>query len=122
MSRDAVTTVVVVTLVAYGLYIGSYVPAMLVGSPPVSILIGFVVQTVAAILAAVGVWQMRAWAPVALIVLGAAIAFTEIIEGFVLGIVAYNRAVVVAVLGLVLTILAAAYVGRTRVGRLPTLG
>jgi hypothetical protein len=117
MSRDAVTTVVVVTLVAYGLYIGSYVLPMLVGSPPISILLGFLVQTVAAFAAAVGVWQHRSWAAVALIVLGAAIACTEIVEGFVLGIVAYNRAVAVAVVGLVVTILAAVYVSRTPISR-----
>jgi hypothetical protein len=116
MSRDAVTTVVVVTLVAYGLYIGSYVPPMLVGSPPVSMLLGFIVQTIAAIAAAVGVWQQRAWAPLMLIVLGAAIALTQIIQGFVLGLVGYNQAVFVAVVALVLTTLTAIYFDRNRAG------
>jgi hypothetical protein len=115
MSRDAFTTVVVVALVAYGLYIGSYVPPMLVGSPPVTILIGFLLQTVAAIAAAVGVAWHRSWAPLALVILGVAIAVTEIIEGFVLGIIAYNHAVAVAVLGLVLTILTAVYISRGRI-------
>lgn len=114
MSRETATIVAVVALVGYGLYIGQYVPAMLVGSPPLSILLGFIAQTVAAIAAAVGVWQHRAWAPLMLVVLGAAIALTEIFEGFVLGLVGYNHAVVIAVLGLVLTTLTAIYFDRHR--------
>jgi hypothetical protein len=113
MNRNAVTTVIVVALVVYGLYIASYVLPMLVGSPPVAILALFVVQTVAAIAGAVGVWQHRAWAAAALIILGAAIAVTEIIEGFVMGLISYNHALAVALLGLGLTIVAALYVSRT---------
>ena len=117
MSRNPVTTVIVLALVVYGLYIGSYIPPMLVGAPPIAILVGFVVQAVAAIASAVGVWQQRSWAAGALIVLGAAIAVTEIIEGFVMGLISYNHALAVALLGLALTILAALYVSRSGLGR-----
>jgi hypothetical protein len=116
MSRHTTTFVVVVALVVYGLYIGLYIPPMLVGSPPVSMLLCFLVQTIAAIAAAVGVWQQRSWAPLVLIVLGAAIALTQIIQGFVLGLIGYNHAVFVAVLGLVLTTLTAIYVDRHHAG------
>jgi hypothetical protein len=83
---------------------------MLVGKPPALILAGFLVQAIAALAGAVGVWQHRAWAAAALIVLGAAIAVTEIIEGFVMGLISYNHALAVALLGLGLTIIAAMYV------------
>jgi len=122
MSRDALTTVVVVALVAYGLYIGSYLVPMFVGSPPIAIVVGFAVQTIAALAGAVGVLWQRSWAPVMLVVLGAAIAFTAIVEGFVLGLVGFNHATVVAVTGLVLTILAAVYVSRGRVARFTSAG
>ncbi len=112
MSRDLLTTVIVLGLAAYGIYIGLYIPPMLVGTPPMSILVGFLMQVVAALMGAVGVWTRRSWAPLAIIVLGAAIAATSLLEGFVLGIISYNHAVVVAVVGLVVTILAAGYVNR----------
>ncbi len=112
MSRDLLTTVIVVGLAAYGIYIGLYIPPMLVGRPPTAILFAFVLQAVAALMGAVGVWTRKAWAPLALVVLGAAIAATSLIEGFFLGIISYNRAVAVAVIGLVVTILAALHVSR----------
>jgi hypothetical protein len=116
MSRNALTIVVVAALVVYGLYIGSYIPAMLVGSPPAIILIGFVVQTMAAIVGAAGVWWGRSWAPAVIVILGVAIAATAIVEGYVLGLIAYNHALAVAVLGLALTIGVAVYLSRNRVG------
>ena len=112
MSRDLLTTVIVLGLAVYGIYIGLYIPPMLVGKPPMGILVGFLVQAVAALMGAVGVWARRSWAPLAIIVLGAAIAATALMEGFFLGIISYNHAVVVAVVGLVVTILAAGYVNR----------
>jgi hypothetical protein len=114
MNRNAVTTVVVVALVVYGVYIASYIPPLLVGSPPASILACFLIQAVAAFAGAIGVWQHRSWAPAAVVILGAAIAVTEIIEGFVLGLISYNHALAVALLGLGLTILTALYINRSR--------
>jgi hypothetical protein len=73
------------------------------------------VQTVAALAGALGVWWHKGWAPIAIVVLGAAIACTAIVEGFVLGIVGYNHAVAVAVVGLVVTIVAAIAISRDRV-------
>ena len=110
MSRDLLTTVIVIGLAVYGVYIGSYIPPMLVGSPPVGILVGFVVQAISAIVAAVGVWQHRSWAAMVILILGAAIVVTAVIEGFVLGIVSFNHAVAVAVVGALLSIAIAVYV------------
>lgn len=115
MNRNAATTVVAVALLGYGLYIGSYVPPLFVGSPPASILFGFLLQMIAALAGAAGVWWRQSWAPAAVIVLGAAIAATALIEGFVLGLVGYNHALAVAILGLVITIAIAIYVSRNRV-------
>src|SRR5262245_61176343 len=116
MSRNALTTAIALVLLVYGLYILSYALPMLVSAPPISMLVGFWAQTIAALVAAAGVWWYRPWAAVAILVLGAAIAVTAIIEGFVLGLVGYNHAVAVAVGGLLLAIFAAIYVSRGQVG------
>ena len=112
MSRDLLTPVIVIGLALYGIYVGLYIPPMLVGTPPVSILFAFLLQTVTALMGAFGVWTRRSWAPLAIVILGAAIAATSLMEGFFLGIISYNRAVGVAVIGLVVTILTALYVSR----------
>ena len=74
--------------------------------------IGFVLQAVCALAAAFGVWRGQPWAAGALVLLGASIAATWLIEGFVLGIVAYLRALLVAVLAIVVALVIAAYVNR----------
>jgi hypothetical protein len=112
MSRDLLTPIIVIGLAGYGIYMGLYIPPMLVGTPPASMLFAFLLQTVAALIGAFGVWTRRSWAPLAIVLLGAAIAATSLIEGFFLGIISYNHAVGVAVLGLVVTILTALYVSR----------
>jgi hypothetical protein len=112
MSRDLPTLVIAIGLAVYGIYVGLYIPPMLVGRPPASMWFGFLLQTVAALMGALGVSTRRSWAPLAIVVLGAAIAATSLIEGFFLGIISYNRAVGVAVMGLVVTILTALYVSR----------
>lgn len=112
MSRDPLTVLIVVGLIVYAVYIGSYVPPMLVGTPPILVLIGFVAQTVAALMGGVGTWWHRSWAPLAIVVLGVAIAATAIVEGFLLGLIALNHALLTAVIGLAVTIVTALYVGR----------
>jgi peptidoglycan/LPS O-acetylase OafA/YrhL len=114
MNRNAATTVVAIALLGYGLYIGSYVPPLFVGNPPMSILVGFLIQMAAALAGAAGVWWRQSWAAFAIVVLGAAIAATALVEGFVLGLVGYNHALGVAILGLVITIALAVYVSRSR--------
>ena len=114
MNRNTATTVVAIALLGYGLYIGSYVPPLFVGNPPMSILFGFLVQMVAALAGAAGVWWRQPWAALAIVILGAAIAATALVEGFVLGLVGYNHALAVAILALVITIALAVYVSRRR--------
>ena len=105
---------IAVALSGYGLYRGLYVPAMLVGQPVPLLLIGFLLQAVFGILAGIGVWRGARWAPLVVVLLGASIAATALIEGFVLGIVAYLRALLEAVLAIAVAFLITAYVERTR--------
>jgi hypothetical protein len=110
--RSAALLLIAVALAAYGVYIAAYVPAMLLGRPMPLLLIGFVLQAVCALAAAVGVWRRRPWAAGVVVLLGVSIAATWLVEGFVLGIVAYLHATLVAVLAVVVALTLAAYVDR----------
>jgi len=114
MHRRTALAVIAIGLALYGVYVALYLPALIAGTPAPLLLAGFVAQACAALLAAVGTWRDAPWAAFALVVLGAAVAATEIIEGYVLGLIAYNHAVVVAVIGLLITIAIAAYIRRAR--------
>jgi hypothetical protein len=110
--RSTALLLIAVALAGYGVYIAGYVPAMLVGPPVPLLLIGFVLQVVCALAAAVGVWRGQPWAATVVLLLGVSIAGTWLIEGFVLGIVAYLHALLVAVLSIVVGLVIAAYVNR----------
>ena len=110
--RSTALLLIAVALAGYGLYIAGYVPAMLLGRPVPLLLIGFVLQAVCALAAAVGVWGGQPWAAGVVVLLGVSIAATWLIEGFVLGIVAYLHALLVAVLAIVVALVIAAYVNR----------
>jgi len=114
MNRSTALLLIAVALAGYGVYVVSYVPAMLVGPAVPALLIGFVLQAVCALAAAFGVWRGRPWATAALVLLGLSIAGTWLFEAFVLGIVAYLRALLVAVIALVTTLGIAVYLGRQR--------
>ncbi len=112
--RSTTLLLIAIALVGYGLYIAGYVPAMLLGKPVALLVIGFVLQVVLALAAALGVWRGRSWAAGAVALLGVCIAATWLIEGFVLGIVAYLHALLVAVFAIVVALIVAAYVNRNR--------
>lgn len=114
MNRSTPSLLIVVALAGYGVYVVSYVPAMLVGPAVPALLIGFILQAVCALAAAFGVWRGRPWATGALVLLGLSIAGTWLFEAFLLGIVAYLHALLVAVIALVVTLVIAAYVKRQR--------
>lgn len=101
---------IAVALAGYGTYRALFIPPMLVGRPALPLLIGFLLQAVFGIVAGVAVWRGAPWAPLAIVLLGASVAATALIEGFVLGIVAYLRALLEAVVAIVVTLLIAAYV------------
>jgi len=112
MSRSTTLFLIAVALAVYGLYVASYVPALLVGPSVPALLIGFVLQAVCALAGALGVWRGRPWAAGAVVLLGVSIAGTWLFEGFILGIVAYLGALLVAVIAMVMTLIIAAYVNR----------
>jgi hypothetical protein len=113
-NRSTALILIAVALAGYGVYIASYVPGMLVGQPPLLLLICFVLQAVCALAAAIGVWQGRSWASGVVVALGVAVAVTSLVEAFVLGIVAYLYALLVAVAAIVIVLIIAAYLnGRT---------
>lgn len=93
----------------YGVYRALYLPAMLVGPTDPLLLVGFLLQAVLGILAGVAVWLRTRPAPLLVVLLGVAIAATALIEAFVLGIVAYLYALLVAVVAIVTTLVVAAY-------------
>lgn len=94
------------------MYVAAYVPAMLLGQPMRLLLVGFVLQAACALAGAVGVWRRQPWAAGVVVLLGVSIAATWLVEAFVLGIVAYLHAMIVAVLAIVVAWIVAAYVTR----------
>ena len=110
--RSTALLLIAVALAGYGVYIAGHVPAMLLGRTGPLLLIGFVLQAVCALAAAVGVWRGHSWAAGAVVLLGVITAATWLIEGFALGIVAYLHALLVAVLAIVVALVIAAYVNR----------
>ena len=111
-NRSTALILIALALAGYGLYMGSYVLGMLVGQPPVLLLICFVLQVVCAFAAAIGVWRCHSWASGAVVALGLAVAVTSLVEAFVLGIVAYLHALLIAVAAIVIVLIIAAYVNR----------
>lgn len=116
--RSTALLLIAVVLAAYGVYIGTYVPAMLLARPVPLLLIGFVLQTVCALAAAVGVWRRQSWAAGIVVLLGVSIGATWLLEGFVFGIVPYLHALLVAVLAIVVALIVAAYVKREHGSRI----
>ena len=110
--RSSALLLIAVVLAAYGVYIGAYVPPMLLARPVPLVLIGFLLQAVCALAAAVGVWRRQSWAAGIVVLLGVTIAATWLIEGFVFGIVPYLYALLVAVLAIVVALIVAAYLTR----------
>jgi hypothetical protein len=76
-------------------------------------LLALALQAVFAILAAVGVWRAQRWAAAALLLLGAIIAATALIEAFVFGIIAWLYALLIAIAAIVIALLLGAYVNRS---------
>jgi len=101
-------------LAAYGVWQALYAIAMLPALASPLLFLAFALQAVLAILAATGVWQQRRWAAAALLLLGATIAATALVEAFVLGIIAWLYALVLAVGAIVIALMLGAYVNERR--------
>jgi hypothetical protein len=78
----------------------------------VLLLVGFTLQAVCAFVGAVGVWRRDRWAGSAVVLVGILVAATWLVEAFVIGIVPYLYALLVAIFAVVVTVLVARYLGR----------
>ncbi len=110
MDRDLVPRVIAVVLAGFCVYSALFVPSLLAGPVSPALLIGTIGKAALAGAAAVGVWTGRRWAGAAIVATGVTTAALWIVEGFVLGLVAYLYAVFVAVVAIVLALVAAAFV------------
>jgi hypothetical protein len=81
MERHTALLLIAIALAAYGVYHALYAVAMLAGPGSLLTLLAFALQAVLAIL--VGVWRQQRWAAVALLLLGASIAATALIDALV---------------------------------------
>jgi hypothetical protein len=113
MERRTALTLIALALAVYGGYRLLYAITMLPVSDPPLALIAFGVQAALAILAAIGVWRQQRWAAAALLLLGASIAITALVEAFVLGIIAWLHAVLLAIAAIVVALLLGAYIDRS---------
>ena len=114
MERHTALLLLAIALAAYGVYHALYAIAMLPGPASLLLFLGFALQAVLAILAAVGVWRRQRWAAAALLLLGTSIAATALVEAFVLGIIGWLYALLIAIAAIVIALLLAAYVNRSR--------
>ena len=113
MERPTVLLVIAVLLLVYGVYQALYVITMLPDPMSPLLLLAFTLQAVLAIAAAAGVWRRLGWAAAALLLLGASIAATALIEAFVLGILGWLYALLIAIAAVGIALLLGAYVNRS---------
>jgi hypothetical protein len=113
VERHTALLLIALALVAYGVYHALYAIVMLPEPGSLLLFLGFALQAVLAILAAVGVWRRQRWAAAALLLLGASIAATALVEAFVLGIIGWLYALLIAIAAIVVTLLLGAYVDRS---------
>ena len=119
MERHTALLLIALALVAYGVYHALYAIVMLPEPGSLLLFLGFALQAVLAILAAVGVWRRQRWAAAALLLLGASIAATALVEAFVLGIIGWLYALLIAIGAIVIALLLGAYVNRSGRGGSP---
>ena len=117
MERRTALLLITIALGAYGVYHALYAISMLLAPASPLLLIAFALQAVLAILAAVGVWRQRRWAATALLLLGAIIAVTALVEAFVFGLMGWLYALLIAIAAIAIALLLGAYVNRS--GPLP---
>lgn len=114
VERSLILILLVGALAAYGVWQAFYAIATLPGPASPLLLLAFAVKAVLAILAAIGVWRQQRWAGAALLLLGATIAATALVEAFVLGVIAWLYALLLAVAAIVIALMLGAYVDRSR--------
>lgn len=115
MDRKLILAALAIALAVYGIYMALFIPGMIVGTGNPLLLLAFGAQALFAIAAAIGVARRSGWAAGAVLLLGVAIVATQIVEGLVLGLIALNHMLLVALAGILVTIAIALYVRRGRV-------
>ena len=120
MERHTGLLLIAIALAAYGSYHALYAIAMLPAPASPLLWVAFALQAVLAILAAVGVWRHQRWAAAALLLLGAAISATALVEAFVLGSIGWLYALLIAIAAILIAVLLGAYVNRS--GPVPERG
>jgi hypothetical protein len=113
MDRPTAFLLIALALVAYGVYHALYAIAMLPEPGSLLLFLAFAIQAVLAILAALGVWRRQRWAAAALLLLGASVAATALVEAFALGIIGWLNALLIAIMAIVIALLLGAYVNRS---------
>lgn len=109
MNRSTALLLIAISLVAFGVYRALYIPGMLVDPQVPLLVITFLLQAVFGIVAGVGVWRGARWATLAIVVLGASVVASALIE-VIIGVIAYLRALLDAFVAIVVTILLVWYV------------
>jgi hypothetical protein len=112
VDRTTLLRVLALGFLIYGAYNAFLLPALLVAPTAPVILVGTIAKTALAAIAAFGIWTRKSWASAVIVLTGVVIAALWLTYGFVLGIVAYLYAIVIAGLALLLMIVTAAYVQR----------
>jgi len=113
VERHTALLLLAIALAAYGVYHALYAIAMLPGLASPLLFFAFALQAALAILAAIGVWRQQRWAAAALLLLGASIAATALVEAFFLGIIGWLYALLIAIAAIVIALLLGAYVNRS---------
>jgi hypothetical protein len=103
---------IALALAAFGVQRALHAIAMLPAPASALLLVCLALQAALALLAAFGVWRERPWAPAVLLLLGAVIAATALIEAIVLGILGWLYALVIAVLAIAIALLLGAWLRR----------
>ena len=103
MDRATVLRLIAIALIAFGVYRALYLPGMLI-DPKLPLLLMVFLQAVFGIVAGVGVWLRASWAALAVVLLGASVVATALVE-LVLGLSAALRALLEAGVAVLLTVL-----------------
>ena len=105
---------IAVLLAAFGLWTGLNGAVLLMSGGTPLLMLLFIAQGVVALVAAYGAARAAGWAPGLLLVLGGLVAVTVLIEAFVLGILPWLYAVLIAVIAIVLAVVVGRVVAPTR--------
>jgi hypothetical protein len=114
VERSLALLLIAGVLGAYGVWQALRAITMIPGLTSPLLFLAFALQAVLAILAAVGIWRRQRWAGAVLLLLGASIAATALVEAFVLGIIAWLYALLLSVAAIVIALLLGAYVNRSQ--------